>query len=1120
MKKVSGLLAIYFVFTSLLFAQKSPTDEPKNMSILNNIVAAWRFEESSGTRFDFVGNYDLTDNNTVGVATGKVGNAASFVLANSESLSIASDATHGLSASLSGLSPDWTITGWVYLNSKLTTQAIISKWDAASGALKDYLLQYNNSTDRFEFVINNGDLSNNIKTASADSLGSPSINTWYFIAAWYDSTQGTVNIKVNAKAVDSIANLLGIHGSATDFYIGREATSGTPYFLNGRVDAVHIWRRVLTPAERKFLYNNGNGREYPFGFSALANNVAAYKFEEGTGQIRKDATGRGNDLSDESNVGRTAGLINYAANFDGVDDYLYSFWKPDFQVDGDFTLAFWFYPTGSGAMPLVNKRDSENFEYWMYIDGGDIFAGMGIDEVIVMTDGVASNAWNLVILSYHAGTNEVHMQLNNGEDLSGSAGPLSLTGDAEFQLGQADYTSGRFEGRMDALNIWKRILSTTERSNLFNSGAGLEYPFGGLNFQFSVDWNADGAFDGTNENVTNDVDPDNNIAGSRGKDAIRILAPPKAGDFGCELRNQQRVYSIENSGSPLFNNLEPGRKVRLTATHAMQSFDIWGGVLDDIPQHSDFSRRSVELACLGSLSQLTKKKISTPLYVTLRTDEAIGYLLDAVGWPATDRILHPGQTILRWWWLDDADAFAALVDLLNTEGLGAAIYEDAQGRIVFENRSFRFAEERATVSQHSFSTTENIKALGYNRGQKNIINKCSLDVVTRALQSESVVWSYGSTLTLAPGEVKQIQAKSSGDPFSGASVPSSTSGTNEIQIITLIGSPTNGNVKFGFREQVTGDISASASASAIQTALESLSTIGAGNVSCTGGNLNAHPVFVQFIGALAQQPVDLLVAYGDFSKQSSAAGAITAASGEPTAASLATVAALRTEFNKAVTDLGNIETTLNGLTQRVSSIHTAFGIYVDVDTEGVVPDYVLLVGSVDDIMLDRTSGGYVTVTITAGASGATITGLQLRAQLATIAATNQVMSMIDASDSIEKYGDKPHKPQIRSEIDIDFAQSYCDGVVYLYKDPRSTVGLEIEAFDDSLRNRLLSSEVSDRITIADDWTGFNDDFYIEQIDFEILPIGRLQMTFGCERAIDYNFAILDSAIVGTSVVGF
>ena len=41
-------------------------------------------DEASGTRYDSYGNNHLTDNNTVTVAAGKKGSAASFAPANAE----------------------------------------------------------------------------------------------------------------------------------------------------------------------------------------------------------------------------------------------------------------------------------------------------------------------------------------------------------------------------------------------------------------------------------------------------------------------------------------------------------------------------------------------------------------------------------------------------------------------------------------------------------------------------------------------------------------------------------------------------------------------------------------------------------------------------------------------------------------------------------------------------------------------------------------------------------------------------------------------------------------------------------------------------------------------------
>src|SRR5688572_29665368 len=79
-------------------------------ALLTSLIAHWRLEETSDTRFDAHSTNHLTDNNTVASATGKLGTAASFTAANQESLAIADN------AALSMGDLDFTLAGWVYIN--------------------------------------------------------------------------------------------------------------------------------------------------------------------------------------------------------------------------------------------------------------------------------------------------------------------------------------------------------------------------------------------------------------------------------------------------------------------------------------------------------------------------------------------------------------------------------------------------------------------------------------------------------------------------------------------------------------------------------------------------------------------------------------------------------------------------------------------------------------------------------------------------------------------------------------------------------------------------------------------------------------------------------------------
>lgn len=81
-------------------------------------------------------------------------------------------------------------------------------------------------------------------------------------------------------------------------------------------------------------------------------------------------------------------------------------------------------------------------------------------------------------------------------------------------------------------------------------------------------------------------------------------------------------------------------------------------------------------------------------------------------------------------------------------------------------------------------------------------------------------------------------------------------GTNEVQTVTISGSPTGGNITLSFRGAPTDPLAHNASAATVQDALESLSTIGAGNVIVTGSA--GGPYTVTFVNGLGQRNVDTL----------------------------------------------------------------------------------------------------------------------------------------------------------------------------------------------------------------------------------------------------------------------
>ena len=214
------------------------------------LVAFWKLDEASGVRYDAIGDNDLTDNNTVGQADGKIGNAAQFVVENNEHLS------HIDNPDLSVGDIDFTIAAWVLFDSVTAHRTFFAKWSLDN----EYVVMYQKTTNHFRFcVTHDGSTLSYIDS----TLGPASLGVWYLVVAWHDSVNNTLNIQVNNGTVDSAPHALGAFDGTSPFQIS--GTAPTEQIMDGRVDAVGLWKgRCLTAAERTELWNGGNGKEPPF----------------------------------------------------------------------------------------------------------------------------------------------------------------------------------------------------------------------------------------------------------------------------------------------------------------------------------------------------------------------------------------------------------------------------------------------------------------------------------------------------------------------------------------------------------------------------------------------------------------------------------------------------------------------------------------------------------------------------------------------------------------------------------------------------------------------------------------------------------------------------------------
>lgn len=237
------------------------------MALTDNLVSFWKLDEASGNnRADSVGSNTLLEPGTVGSATGKIGDCASFV--ETDHLSIADNASLSLTGSI-------TICAWVNKNASLNSGSfpgIVTKW--AHTNLRSYALMFDPSgavggtANRF-LMLGSGAGTSTDGLAVATSFGAPTAGTWNFVVGFIDLDNDLIGISVNDGTVDTAAYTpSAVFDGTADFAVGQLGTSSNVWY--GLIDAVGIWSRKLSTAEITELYNSGTGLEYPFGGGSAA----------------------------------------------------------------------------------------------------------------------------------------------------------------------------------------------------------------------------------------------------------------------------------------------------------------------------------------------------------------------------------------------------------------------------------------------------------------------------------------------------------------------------------------------------------------------------------------------------------------------------------------------------------------------------------------------------------------------------------------------------------------------------------------------------------------------------------------------------------------------------------
>lgn len=216
------------------------------------VAAWWRLDETSGTRADRVGTATLTDNNTVGSATGLVSAlAADFVAAQAESLST----TDAVLVGLLTLALPWSLVLWIRPETPIesTLSEPVSTYNSSKGiqCRRRGFSAFGSSTIAWDIVNNAGTAFRIEGTANTPK------DAWSMIALMYNGS-GLAWCRTNASTSSTVA-VSGTLTPYSTFRLGARALPTGADYWDGRIGPAGVYSHALSGAELDALYNGGAG---------------------------------------------------------------------------------------------------------------------------------------------------------------------------------------------------------------------------------------------------------------------------------------------------------------------------------------------------------------------------------------------------------------------------------------------------------------------------------------------------------------------------------------------------------------------------------------------------------------------------------------------------------------------------------------------------------------------------------------------------------------------------------------------------------------------------------------------------------------------------------------------
>lgn len=434
--------------------------------LLPRLQAYWKLDEVSGTRADSISTHNLQDENTVGQAGGIKRFAANFVAANSEYLIFNNTAT------LATGDVDFSISAWLNPTtlSASSQRTIVAKRDIQAGDSTLVLLLHMDGADG-STTFTDSELTPKTITANGNAQIDTAESKFGGASGLFDGSGDYLT------AADSADWDFGTGNFTIDFWIRHsDVINSQAYISHGDL------------ASSGFFLNLNSGK---FQVNLLGANVIDYTWNPNADQwyhievSRSGSTIRlfidGSEVAsatDSSNITGATGNLEIGRLTDG--NRALAGWLDEFRIlKGKAAHSTSFTPATSA---YTNPSTPNQFEYWLYLNTDNIITFEVSSSGTAQNGRVQASSFGAVgtstwysIVAWHDTGDRIGISVNLSVNTASYASGVR-SGSAPFVIGAISNGAAAFlDGRVDEVGFWKKVLTTQNLSDIYNSGNGNSY---------------------------------------------------------------------------------------------------------------------------------------------------------------------------------------------------------------------------------------------------------------------------------------------------------------------------------------------------------------------------------------------------------------------------------------------------------------------------------------------------------------------------------------------------------------------------------------------------------------------------------------------------------------------